>query len=388
MKINLALALLLVALLPTQARAQSLAFPAIRGSAFEPQSKATPALAGCRTGKPCLFWDGSAAGPIWKKANGDLVTLGAGGGGGSIGGSIASGQVAYASGSDTIAGSANFTWANTAGEMSLAGTAPAIMGNAALSLYSDTTSSAQYLKLDDAGGGLSWLSGATIYVDATGGSLSIDANDLSLSAARTVSSATSAADGASAVAFKVNTSSAWSNGAARLLSLQTNSAEKFYVLASGGARFGANSRFLVSGDGLYAPSGINGIMFYDSVLLLTGTGMRPNGPGIYLGSPSTYLWSEVGTQLVSTTQGSDLSISSNTITPTAMQHRVGAGLLKTITVPGSGAFSGRITIMPTAAYTMDGTGNIDVAGSAALAVVGKPMDFTYFATQSKWYPSY
>jgi hypothetical protein len=50
-------------------------FPSIRGTAIELTEKATATLAGCRTGKPCLFWNGSADGPTWKKADGTSFTI-------------------------------------------------------------------------------------------------------------------------------------------------------------------------------------------------------------------------------------------------------------------------------------------------------------------------
>jgi hypothetical protein len=193
----------------------------------------------------------------------------------------------------------------------------------------------------------------------------------------------SAADGATAVAASTDTTATWSNAAARLLSIRNNAVEKISVRANGNMIMEVGG-----GQGIYAPAGVNGILFYDSVLLMAGAGMRPAAPGIYLGSPSTNIWGEVGTTLVSTAPGADLTVSANAITPTAMIHRVGAGLIKTINLPGSGSFSGTVTVIPTAAYTMDGTGNIDVTGSASLAVVGKPMDFTYHTTAAKWFPSY
>lgn len=49
-----------------------------------------------------------------------------------------------------------------------------------------------------------------------------------------VKTLSTAGDGATAIAYQVNTSTAWSNAAAKLLSLATNSVEKFYVAASTG----------------------------------------------------------------------------------------------------------------------------------------------------------
>lgn len=55
-----------------------------------------------------------------------------------------------------------------------------------------------------------------------------------------------------------------------------------------------------------------------------------------------------------------------------------------IVVPYAG-FSGRITLLPTAAFTWTAAGNIALAGTA---VVGKALDFIYDPTAGKWYPSY
>lgn len=55
-----------------------------------------------------------------------------------------------------------------------------------------------------------------------------------------------------------------------------------------------------------------------------------------------------------------------------------------IVVPYPG-FQGRITLLPTAAFTWTAAGNIALAGTA---VVGKALDFIYDPTSIKWYPSY
>jgi len=66
---------------------------------------------------------------------------------------------------------------------------------------------------------------------------------------------------------------------------------------------------------------------------------------------------------------------------------VGAGLIKTITVPASfAAAGGAVTLIPTAAFNWDASGNIALPGTA---IVGRPLTMTYdgFAP-AKWYPSY
>lgn len=55
-----------------------------------------------------------------------------------------------------------------------------------------------------------------------------------------------------------------------------------------------------------------------------------------------------------------------------------------ITVPYP-TFQGRITLLPTSAFTWTAAGNIALAGTA---VVGKALDFIYNPITAKWYPSY
>lgn len=83
-------------------------------------------------------------------------------------------------------------------------------------------------------------------------------------------------------------------------------------------------------------------------------------------------------------EGAVLAISSNTIAPTSSIHHVGAGLIKTITVP-TGFISGTVTLIPNSAFTYDATGNIIGTGTA---VIGRVMTATYSSSSSKWYMSY
>jgi len=84
-----------------------------------------------------------------------------------------------------------------------------------------------------------------------------------------------------------------------------------------------------------------------------------------------------------TSASSVLTISSNVITPTGSVHHVGAGLIKTITVPAVMATPGTITIIPDAAFTYDATGNILGSGTAT---TNRAMTFTWDG--SKWAASY
>lgn len=96
-------------------------------------------------------------------------------------------------------------------------------------------------------------------------------------------------------------------------------------------------------------------------------------------------------------EGPDLTISANTIAPTFSIHGVGAGLIKTITVPaafmqgfggGAGGTGGSIDLIPTAAFTYDATGNILSAGGTNTATVGRTMRATYRPSTGKFSMSY
>jgi hypothetical protein len=62
----------------------------------------------------------------------------------------------------------------------------------------------------------------------------------------------------------------------------------------------------------------------------------------------------------------------------------GALAITGITVPYAD-FQGRITFLPTGAFTWTNATNIALAGTA---VVGKALDFVYNPVTAKWYPSY
>jgi len=81
-----------------------------------------------------------------------------------------------------------------------------------------------------------------------------------------------------------------------------------------------------------------------------------------------------------------LVITANVITPAAPISFLGAGLVKTITVPANFvAHGGRVTLIPTAAFTTDTTGNIALASTA---VINRAIDFVYDGGTGKWYPTY
>jgi hypothetical protein len=81
-----------------------------------------------------------------------------------------------------------------------------------------------------------------------------------------------------------------------------------------------------------------------------------------------------------------LSVASNVIAPTGSIHHVGAGLIKTITVPALCTPTCAITIIPDAAYTYDATDNVVVPGGGGTATINRAMTFTFDG--AKWIPSY
>lgn len=87
--------------------------------------------------------------------------------------------------------------------------------------------------------------------------------------------------------------------------------------------------------------------------------------------------------------GAVLAITANVITPAYGIHHVGAGLIKTITVPASFANSGgTVDLWPDAAFTYDATGNILLPAGGGTAVVNRIMTFTWDPVAAKWAPSY
>ena len=81
-----------------------------------------------------------------------------------------------------------------------------------------------------------------------------------------------------------------------------------------------------------------------------------------------------------------LTITSNNITPVTPIAFLGAGLVKNLVVPtGFTSLGGTISIIPTAAFTTDVTGNIALASTAT---INRVMTFTYDGGTHLWYPSY
>lgn len=88
----------------------------------------------------------------------------------------------------------------------------------------------------------------------------------------------------------------------------------------------------------------------------------------------------------SSSASSVLTITSNAIAPTTTVHHVGAGLIKTITVPTLMASPSFLLIVPDAAFTYDATGNIVVPSGGGTATINRVMLFVWDGT--KWTPNY
>lgn len=141
---------------------------------------------------------------------------------------------------------------------------------------------------------------------------------------------------------------------------------------------------MASGGAVKSPNGLNKISFYDSLLVLDAAGMRPGTVGTQPLGGGGFYWSEVGVRLISFDAPPTVTFSVNTIAPTRQLSFLGAGLIKTITVPAiTGSTS--IRLIPTAAFTWDATGNIALAGTATISRI---VQFDYDSAGAKWYPSY
>lgn len=118
----------------------------------------------------------------------------------------------------------------------------------------------------------------------------------------------------------------------------------------------------------------------------TGTGdnvlsASPTFTGTIVASNFTY------SGLIATTAAAPTIASAATIAPTTPNVFIsGTAAVETITAPTPiAAGGGRITLIPTGAFTWTTAGNIAVAGTA---VVSRALDMIYDATTTKWYPSY
>lgn len=125
---------------------------------------------------------------------------------------------------------------------------------------------------------------------------------------------------------------------------------------------------------------------FTSPALVTPAIGAATGASLVLSGAATAATVAVSNVTGTTAVANTLGITANVLaTPKAISF-VAAGLIKTITVPT--LFStggGEITLIPTAAFTWDATGNIAVAGTA---VISRALTMTYDSSTAKFYPSY
>jgi len=123
-----------------------------------------------------------------------------------------------------------------------------------------------------------------------------------------------------------------------------------------------------------------------SMVMVTPVIGAATGTSLVLSGAATAATVAVSNVIGTTAVANTLGITAFVLpTPKAINF-VGAGTIKTITVPT--LFStggGEITLIPTAAFTWDATGNIAVAGTA---VISRALTMTYDSFTAKFYPSY
>jgi len=131
---------------------------------------------------------------------------------------------------------------------------------------------------------------------------------------------------------------------------------------------GAGAATLTEADTLYIPAAPSGGSSNYAIHVAGGLSKFDGG---------------VQTPAVSSSPSSVLVITTNVITPTGSVHHLGAGVVKTITVPTDVVGPSTLWLIPDAAFTWDATDNISVPGTA---VVNVALAFVWDG--SHWNPSY
>jgi hypothetical protein len=162
------------------------------------------------------------------------------------------------------------------------------------------------------------------------------------------------------------------------------------VVRNAGVLGTPSSGTLTSCTGLPLTTGVTGTLPVANggtgVTASTGTGNNvlsasPTFTGTIVSANITY------SGLIATTAAAPTVASAATIAPTKPIVFVsGTAAIDTITAPTPIASGGgRITLIPTGAFTWTTAGNIALSGTA---VVSRALDLIYDVTTTKWYPSY
>ncbi len=202
-----------------------------------------------------------------------------------------------------------------------------------------------------------------------------------------------AADGATAIAAIVDTTTSWINAAAELFEWRNNGSKVVALnTGAGGYPYFTGT---TSGMGLYDGPATAGYAVVSGVLsMVTGgvtqysadnASIRPqNDVQQNLGN-ATHRFLQVWSQLFPTVKGADISSTGSnvTIAPTASMHHItGTGSIQNITVPAT-SFVGCEDFIPDAIFTTVTGGNIALGSTA---VVGRVLRECFDGTS--WYPSY
>ena len=145
----------------------------------------------------------------------------------------------------------------------------------------------------------------------------------------------------------------------------------FATLSVDPPTIGAGAATLTEADTLYVSAAPTGGSTNNAIHVASGQARFDGG---------------VTTPGVSSSASSVLTVSGNVITPTGSVHHVGAGLIKTITVPAFVTGPWVLHLVPDAAFTYDNTGNIVVPAGGGTATVNRAMTLVWDG--SKFTPSY
>jgi hypothetical protein len=216
-----------------------------------------------------------------------------------------------------------------------------------------------------------------------------DGTEVLITSTQTITAFTIALNGAAAIFGNVSTLTAGAAVRYRYY-LATNS---WYNITNETAGFNAAIQTFLNNPtsanlraAMTDETGTGLLVFNTTPTLVTPVLGAATGTSLVLSGAATAATVAVSNVIGTTAVANTLGITSNVLATPKDINFVAAGLIKTITVPslfvGAG---GAITLIPTAAFTWDASGNIALPGTA---VVGRPLTMTYDGTTQKFYPSY